>query len=291
LSALVFGSWRPSQHMNNFVTSDENAVTFVFCPSPGAGSRSASLMPRAAKKKQVKKGGGDPSKTPWGVEEEEEKPIPIDEEDELAARKAYVEQKWKAVKKMKPKFMPVGPKPWDKPRFKKVCIQVRLKAKQASNIKITNQIIEEMRRISGVHPKIVKARKNVQTFGWRVGYPCGVAATLTGDLMIDFLTRLNTVTLPRVRDFEGLVPNSFDQDGNFFMGFQNQDAFKELDAMIDDREFIHGFDVGIVNNCMNRVEGLQLMKDFGFPFGDPRPRFKKMKKGYHTLRGKKDLLG
>merc|ERR1711879_542232 len=101
--------------------------------------------------------------------------------------------------------------------------------------------------------------------------PCGAMVVLRGQLMKDFLTRLNTVVLPRVRDFEGLYPNNVDNYGNFNMFINSQDSFKELDAMIDDRVLSHGFSVNIVNNCFTQPDGLKLMKDFGFPFGDPKP--------------------
>merc|ERR1719277_1450980 len=134
-----------------------------------------------------------------------------------------------------------------------------------------NQVTEELRRISGKHPYVVLAKQNIAALGWRVGYPCGVAVRLYGPKMYDFLNRLNTLILPRVRDFEGLFPTSVNRDGNFAMRFESQEPFKELDELIDSREVVHGFDVQIINNCMTQPDGLQLMKDFGFPFGDPRP--------------------
>lgn len=186
---------------------------------------------------------------------------------------------------LKGKFVPYGPKPWNSPRFTKVNIQVRLKPAQAGNTKIMNQCIEELRRISGMHPRIVKARKNVAAFGWRVGMPCGVAVTMYGDLMMDFLKRLNMIILPRVRDFEGLHPSSITNFGNFWMGIDSQEPFKELDELVDQREIVHGFDVGIHTNCLTQPDGLALMKDFGFPFGDPRPRKGiKIKKSFVKMR-------
>jgi len=196
------------------------------------------------------------------------------------ARKAAI------VRRLKGKFVPWGPKPWDPHRFTKVCIQTRLKSKQASNTKIIQQIVEEHRRISGMHPKIVKAKHNVASYGWRVGYPCGVAVSIFGSRMHDFLQRFNTVILPRVRDFEGLFPSSFDNYGNFWMGLPNQEAFKELDSMVDDRVLVHGFDIGILNNCLTQPDGLALMKNFGFPFGDPRAKKAPKKKvAYQVMRG------
>jgi len=185
---------------------------------------------------------------------------------------------------LKGRFKPRGPKPWDPHKFRKVCIQCRLKSKQSANTKILNQVVEELRRISGKHPRIVKAKKNINAFQWRRGYPAGVAVTLMGPLMYDFLHRLNTIILPRVRDFEGLYPNSFDNYGNFWMGFANQEPFRELDELVDERELVHGFDIGIVTSCMTQPDGLALMKKFGFPFGDPRtPKPVKVKKKFSPV--------
>eukprot|EP00931_Biecheleriopsis_adriatica_P073896 TRINITY_DN480_c0_g1_i1.p1 TRINITY_DN480_c0_g1~~TRINITY_DN480_c0_g1_i1.p1 ORF type:complete len:348 (-),score=81.99 TRINITY_DN480_c0_g1_i1:125-1168(-) len=177
----------------------------------------------------------------------------------------------KFVKNLKGKFVPVGPKPWEKHRFMKVCISVQLEAKQASNTKVMNQVIEELRRISGKHPFVTKSKVNNAMLGWRKGADCGAGVNIYGSLMTDFLDRLNTIVLPRIRDFEGLVPNSFDKRGNFRMRIHNQEPFKELDELIDEREIVHAFDIGIVNNCFTQPDGLKLMKDFGFPFGDARP--------------------
>lgn len=189
------------------------------------------------------------------------------ETEDIQMERVAAKSKW--LKSLKGKFVPYGPKPWDKPMFKKVCIQVRLQSKQASNTKLVNQCVEELRRISGKHPRVIMARHNVAQWGWRKGFPCGVGVNMYGQLMRDFLYRLNTIVLPRVRDFEGLNPSSFDNMGNFWMGFDSQEPFKELDEMIDSRELVHGFDVGLINNCLTQPQGLKLMKEFGFPFGDP----------------------
>eukprot|EP00415_Alexandrium_ostenfeldii_P002216 UN2216 len=136
-----------------------------------------------------------------------------------------------------------------------------------------------------MHPFVVKAKHDVNAFGWRKGANCGVAVNLRGPLMLDFLHRLNTIILPRIRDFEGLYPNSFDNYGNFWMGFANQEPFRELDELIDSRELVHGFDLGIMNNCLTQPDGLALMEKFGFPFGDPRPsKALKRKKSFVVMR-------
>jgi large subunit ribosomal protein L5 len=203
-------------------------------------------------------------------EEKKSKLMPGEETVTMQYGRVEAYRQWLCQRKGK--HVPYGAKPWDKPRFKKVCLQVRLKAKQASNTKIINQVVEELRRVSGMHPRLTRAKESINAFGWRKGDVCGAAVTIYGPKMYDFLERLNTIILPRIRDFEGLHPSSFDNRGNFWMGFENQEAFKELDELIDSREIVHGFDLGILNNCLTQPDGLKLMKDFGFPFGDPRAR-------------------
>jgi len=208
---------------------------------------------------------------------------PGEETERMQYNRVSKRAKW--LKSLKGKFVPVGPKPWEKHRFTKVVIQVRLKAKQAANTKIINQVVEELRRITGMHPRIVKAKHDVANFGWRKGAICGSCVSLFGPKMYDFLERLNTIILPRVRDFDGLIPNSFDGRGNFWMGFENQDAFRELDELTDTRELVHGFDLGIVNSCETQPDGLALMKAYGFPFGNRRQRkAPKVKKSFVQMR-------
>ncbi|CAE8588505.1 unnamed protein product [Polarella glacialis] len=188
-----------------------------------------------------------------------------------------VAKKIRWLKQLKGKFVPVGAKPWNKHAFTKVCMQVRLMPKQAANTKIINQVTEELRRITGMHPRVVKAKHNVAKLGWRIGDNCGVAVSLFGPKMYDFLERMNTIILPRVRDFEGIYPNSIDNFGNFWMSLDSQEPFKELDELIDQRELVHSFDIGILNNCMTQPDGLALMQGYGFPFGETRPRKVKTK--------------
>jgi len=271
IGAPSFGSLSPVARPAAFASGVDPSVL----RRPGASSR-AVLVKRAAGSE------GNPGGKPQLAGEEElaetkeRKKDTIDERGwsarSLQRQEDRVAKRAKWLRTLKGKYTPYGPKPWDKHQFMQVSIQTRLKAKQAANTKILNQCVEELRRISGMHPKVVKARSNVAAFGWRVGYPCGVAVNLKGQLMYDFLNRLNTIVLPRVRDFEGLYPSSFDNYGNFWMGFDSQEPFRELDELIDTRELVHGFDVGIINNCLTQPDGLKLMKDFGFPFGDPRPR-------------------
>merc|ERR1719499_858652 len=141
--------------------------------------------------------------------------------------------------------------------------------------KIMGQVIEELRRISAKHPKILFSDQNDIIRGTRIGDRIGATVSLTGRQMREFLERFNTIILPRIRDFEGLNPYSLNRNGNFLMKIYNQEPFPELDEIIDQREIIHGFLVGINNNCLTQPDGLNLMKSYGFPFGDFKPRAKR----------------
>merc|ERR1712087_992152 len=116
--------------------------------------------------------------------------------------------------------------------------------------KIMRQVVEEFRRISGTHPLITKSEENDAVLGWRVGMERGVKVTLVATKMMNFLRRLNTIVLPRVRDFEGLYPNDF---------------------ITDDEKAMPKFELVIETSSYRQPDALQMMKDFGFPFGDPRP--------------------
>ncbi|CAE7228610.1 rpl5 [Symbiodinium sp. CCMP2592] len=176
------------------------------------------------------------------------------------------------LKTLKGKFVYRGPKPADPDQFIKVNIAVPLAPKQASNTKIMNQVIEELRRVSGVHPVATYFTSNNAELGYRIGDKSGAKVNIRGHLMNDFLQRLNTIVLPRVRDFEGLDPTSFNRNANYWMHLPSQEPFNELDELLDSREVVHGFNIRILNNCFTQPDALKLMKDFGFPFGDPKPK-------------------
>ncbi|CAE7802784.1 rplE [Symbiodinium necroappetens] len=172
------------------------------------------------------------------------------------------------LKTLKGKFVYRGPKPADPDQFIKVNIAVPLAPKQASNTKIMNQVIEELRRVSGVHPVATYFTANNAELGYRVGDKSGAKVNIRGHLMHDFLQRLNTIVLPRVRDFEGLDPTSFNRKANYWMHLPSQEPFNELDELLDSREVVHGFNIRILNNCFTQPDALKLMKEFGFPFGE-----------------------
>ncbi len=122
----------------------------------------------------------------------------------------------------------------------------------------------DMALISGQKPLIVRARKAEANFKLRAGMPIGVKVTLRKQQMYEFLDRLVNIALPRVRDFRGLNPRSFDGRGNYAMGLKEQIVFPEIDY--DKIDSIRGMDIVIVTTAKTKEEGLALLKGFDLPF-------------------------
>lgn len=177
----------------------------------------------------------------------------------------------KFLKTLKGKFVRVGAKPWDPHLFTNTEVTVQLEVKQAQNTKILNQVIEELRRITAVHPDNLLATMDNNTLGVRKGQITGLRSIIRARRNIDFLNRLNMIVLPRVRDFEGLYPNLFTQPGVYELEIPTQESFRELDELIDDRELVHPFLITIKTNCYTDVDAQALMQKFGFPF-NPQPK-------------------
>lgn len=123
---------------------------------------------------------------------------------------------------------------------------------------------EELTLIAGQKVVITKAKKSVATFKLREGMPIGVKVTLRGDRMYEFLDRLVTIALPRVRDFRGVRPKSFDGNGNFSMGLKEQIVFPEIDY--ESVETIRGLDIIICTTAKTDKEGKALLDGFQMPF-------------------------
>ena len=121
----------------------------------------------------------------------------------------------------------------------------------------------ELGAISGQKPVVTKARKSVAGFKLRQGYPVGVAVTLRGDRMWEFLDRLMSVAIPRIRDFRGL-PNKLDGRGNYTMGLSEQSVFPEI--QLDKVEFVQGMDITFVTTARTDKEGQALLAGLGMPF-------------------------
>ncbi len=118
--------------------------------------------------------------------------------------------------------------------------------------------------VSGQKPVVTKARKSISNFKLREGMPVGASVTLRGELMYNFLNRLINIVLPRVRDFRGVSPKSFDGFGNYTMGLSDQSMFTEVD--LDKVKNTIGMNITIVTSARSDDEGRELLKLFGMPF-------------------------
>lgn len=130
--------------------------------------------------------------------------------------------------------------------------------------KIMDGAVADLTKITGQKPQVTKARKSIAQFKLREGMPIGTHATLRGDRMWEFLDRLVTLALPRIRDFRGLSDRQFDGNGNYTFGLSEQTVFHEIDQDKIDR--VRGMDITVVTTAKNDDEGRALLKALGFPF-------------------------
>ena len=149
------------------------------------------------------------------------------------------------------------------PRMSKVTINVGT-GKALQDDKLLDFIVGTLTRISGQKTVFTKARKSIATFKIRAGMTVGVRVTLRGDRMYDFIEKLINVTLPRVRDFQGLDKKSVDGNGNLSLGFKEHIAFPEIRS--DEIERIHGLEVTVTTTAKTHDEGVELLMILGFPF-------------------------
>lgn len=136
----------------------------------------------------------------------------------------------------------------------------------ARDSKLINGAIEDLTAITGQKPQIRRAKKSIANFKLREGMPIGAKVTLRGDRMWEFLDRLLTVALPRIRDFRGLSDRQFDGHGNYTFGLTEQTMFYEIDVDKIDRP--RGMDITVVTSSTNDEEGRSLLRLLGFPFKD-----------------------
>ena len=132
------------------------------------------------------------------------------------------------------------------------------------NAKAIDNISGDLAKITGQKPVVCKAKKSVANFKLREGMPIGVKVTLRGDRMYEFLDRLFNVALPRVRDFRGINPNSFDGRGNYNMGIREQLIFPEIDY--DKVDKVRGMDICFVTTANTDEEARELLTQMGAPF-------------------------
>lgn len=136
----------------------------------------------------------------------------------------------------------------------------------ARDSKVINGALEDLAAITGQKPQLRRARKSIANFKLREGMPIGARVTLRGDRMWEFLDRLLTIALPRIRDFRGLSDRQFDGHGNYTFGLSEQTMFYEIDVDKIDRQ--RGMDITVVTTATNDEEGRQLLRELGFPFAD-----------------------
>ena len=130
--------------------------------------------------------------------------------------------------------------------------------------KIIDGAVKDLTAITGQKPQVTNARKSIAQFKLREGQPIGAHVTLRGDRAWEFLDRLVTLALPRIRDFRGLSPKQFDGHGNYTFGLTEQSMFHEIDQDKIDR--VRGFDITVVTTAKTDDEGRALLKALGFPF-------------------------
>ncbi len=149
------------------------------------------------------------------------------------------------------------------PKLEKVTLNMGVG--EASQDKKKVQVAaEEMEKIAGQKPVITKAKKSIAQFKLREGMPIGCKVTLRRDRMFEFMDRLVTIAMPRIRDFRGLNPNSFDGNGNYAMGLKEQIIFPEISY--DQIEKVRGMDIIVTTTAKTDDEARELLRLFGFPF-------------------------
>lgn len=149
------------------------------------------------------------------------------------------------------------------PRIVKITLNMGV-GEAVSDKKILENAVADLTKIAGQKPIITKARKSISNFKVREGWPIGCKVTLRRDRMYEFFDRLVNIAIPRVRDFRGISPRSFDGRGNFSIGIKEQIIFPEIDY--DKIDHLRGLDITITTSARTDEEGRELLQAFNFPF-------------------------
>lgn len=149
------------------------------------------------------------------------------------------------------------------PKVEKIVVNMGV-GEAVSNAKALDKAVEELQIITGQKPLITKAKKSIAGFRLREGMPIGAKVTLRGERMYEFLDKLVSVSLPRVRDFHGISNKSFDGRGNYTLGVKEQLIFPEVDYDLVDK--VRGMDIVIVTTANTDEEGRELLTQLGMPF-------------------------
>ena len=158
----------------------------------------------------------------------------------------------------------------------------------AKDSKLIEGAVRDLTAITGQKPVVTKARKSIAQFKLREGMPIGAHVTLRGDRMWEFLDRMLSLALPRIRDFRGLSPKQFDGNGNYTFGLTEQSMFHEIDQDKIDR--VRGMDITFVTSATNDAEGRALLKALGFPFKAPENDPKKVVQRKRAFTGSKSQI-
>ena len=148
------------------------------------------------------------------------------------------------------------------PRITKITLNMGV-GEALGDKKVLENAVSDMEKISGQKPVITRARKSIAGFKVRDGWPIGCKVTLRSDRMYEFLDRLISIAIPRIRDFRGISPKSFDGRGNFAMGVSEQIIFPEIDY--DQVDALRGMDITITTTARTDDEGRALLRAFNFP--------------------------
>jgi large subunit ribosomal protein L5 len=149
------------------------------------------------------------------------------------------------------------------PKLVKVVVNIGL-GDGAQNAKVLDKGVNELSQITGQKPVVTRAKKSIAGFKIRQGMPVGAMVTLRGDRMYDFIVKLNSIVLPRIRDFRGLSEKAFDTRGNYNIGLRDQLVFPEINY--DEVERMRGMNITIVTTAKNDIEARALLNHLGFPF-------------------------
>ena len=155
--------------------------------------------------------------------------------------------------------------PMQVPKIEKIVLNIGM-GEALQNAKSMDAAVADLTAISGQKPVITRARKSIANFKLREGQAIGAMVTLRGERMYEFMDRLISIALPRIRDFRGVSRRSFDGRGNYSIGLREQIVFPEIDY--DRVDKLRGLEIAIVTSARNDNEGYALLKQFGMPFRD-----------------------
>jgi len=149
------------------------------------------------------------------------------------------------------------------PKITKITVNMGV-GEAVADKKVMDAAVADLTKITGQKPQVTKARKAIASFKLRAGLPVGCMVTLRGDRMYEFLDRLINIAMPRIRDFRGVSPRSFDGSGNYSMGVKEQIIFPEI--QYDQIDMIRGMDITITTTATDNKQGRALLEAFNFPF-------------------------